>query len=1311
MYQNHSSYALIINQGKPIGIFTERDLVAIAHSSTQSLREKPIGEIMTHPVITLGDDGDHTLTSLLHYLNKTHIRHLPITDRSGQLLGMITLNGLRRILEPADLLQMRRVGDLNLRLPLTAFPDTSVALLAQQMSLQQRSCVVITQPPTTEQPWRMTHQTPIGIVTERDIVQFMALELALETIPARQAMSSPLIPAFVDMTLWEVKQMMENHHIRRLVVLGEQRNLVGVITQMDLMQALDPLEMLRTIEALRQSEAEKAKALRSSQASLAAAQRVNQVGSWELDLQQQTFQGFEETLANFGIDPDRSQVPLSHWENLLHPDDRLLWQTTIEQASQSQQCFQLDLRLGRPDGSLRYLELRGEPLLNAEGHPNSFFGTLLDISSRKVAAAAIEAREHFLRSIYDGIDVGILIVQVQPGNRFIYQGANPAYERLAGLQEATLLGKSPVEVWDQARSTRAIQAFERCCQERQRVTYEECHTQSGQDCYWFNSLSPLFNSEGEVDQIITTVNNITAQKQREQALQLIVEGTASTTGTAFFRSCVYFLAQALGVRYAMVAQVTVPDGSRVRMLALWEADHWGDEVECLTQDTPCFPTLHGKPCHVPTQVQTLYPKAMYLKYWQVDSYMGIPLHHSSGTIMGCLAVLDTHPLELDRDQALILKIFAARVAAELERQQVADALAASEHQYRDLVETADCIILRWDVRGRIRFINDYGQHFFGYSSEELLGRSVLGTIVPPVESTGRDLSKLIADVCSQPSLYHTNENENLKKNGDRVWIAWSNKPIFDPLGNLIEILSVGSNITPRKEAETALERHNLALQKATQEAEAANRVKGEFLANMSHELRTPLNAILGFSQLLARDKNLSPDHLKKLKIINNSGEHLLRLINDVLEMSKIEAGQSQVHLADCHLEHLLSSLQQMFSLKADSKHIHLRFCWDQLMPKEVITDEGKLRQVLINLLGNAIKFTDRGSVTLTVTTLETTNTTCILRFQVADTGSGIAPEDQGLIFQSFVQSSNAMVSSSSGAQETGTGLGLAISQRYMHLLGSEIQVTSTLGQGTCFSFDLAVTVITQDRPPIPHAKTRRVVGLRSGQPTYRILVVEDRWENRDFLVQLLEAVGFEVETAVNGREAIAHWEQWHPHLICMDMRMPVMDGYEATRQIKARSQALDSPPTCIIALTASALEEERSLVLAAGCDDFLRKPFQESVLFEKIAHHLQVEYQWDDDPWPEAVSLGSISSLQDGSREAGASGSSRGPVDLRQSLAQLPPDWVAQLHQGAILADEEAVLALVEPWRDQYPEVVQEVENLVRDFRYEEIMLAATPGP
>lgn len=471
------------------------------------------------------------------------------------------------------------------------------------------------------------------------------------------------------------------------------------------------------------------------------------------------------------------------------------------------------------------------------------------------------------------------------------------------------------------------------------------------------------------------------------------------------------------------------------------------------------------------------------------------------------------------------------------------------------------------------------------------------------------------------------------------------------------------------------------LQQAKEAAEVANRAKSEFLSKMSHELRTPLNAILGFTQVLTRDQSINLEQQEQLAIINRSGEHLLNLINDVLEMSKIESGRIFLRETSFDLYRLLDSLKEMLQLKAESKSLQFSFECSSDVPQYVQTDQGKLRQILINLLGNAIKFTQKGSVKLWVLLLSNEENDYSLEqarilFVIEDTGFGIASEEMDKLFEAFVQTESGQKS------QEGTGLGLPISQQFVQLMQGKITVDSTLGKGTIFKVEIPIKLAPADEIEAQKPQPK-VIGLEPGQPTYRILVVEDRWENRQLLIKLLAPLGFEVREAENGKVGVELWKNWEPHLIWMDMRMPVMDGYEATKRIKAE---LKGQATVIIALTASALEEEKAIVLSAGCDDFMRKPFQASVLFEKLAKHLGVRYLY------EAVSS-NLPQLETFQKEI-----------KNDSLAIMPDEWVAQLAQAAMEAHGKHIFQLIKQIPEQNVSLVSNLTELVNNFRFDKII-------
>jgi signal transduction histidine kinase/DNA-binding response OmpR family regulator len=480
------------------------------------------------------------------------------------------------------------------------------------------------------------------------------------------------------------------------------------------------------------------------------------------------------------------------------------------------------------------------------------------------------------------------------------------------------------------------------------------------------------------------------------------------------------------------------------------------------------------------------------------------------------------------------------------------------------------------------------------------------------------------------------------------------------------------------------------LKVAKEAADAANRAKSEFLANMSHELRTPLNAILGFAQLMQQDQSLNPEHKRYIDIINSSGEHLLSLINDVLEMSKIEAGRTTLCETEFDLYKLLSSLAAMLQLKAQSKNLNLIFDYGDRLPHYIKTDENKLRQVLINLLGNAIKFTEQGSVTLRIRREEkleeNNNAITNLWFEVEDTGPGIEPEEISNLFQAFQQTRAGQTA------KEGTGLGLKISQKFVELMGGDIIVSSTLGKGSCFRFNIKVG-LAQANPSIDLFNFDDVIGIAPGQ-NYRILIVEDNATNRLLLSQILQNLGLEVQEAENGQIAIALWEQWQPDLIFMDMQMPVLDGYAATKQIRIREKKLPPgqrlQPTKIIALTASAFSEQRRDTLAAGCDDFISKPFHRTEILEILSQHLQIEYLHQTNSSTE-------NSSHPGNQE-------REFVLDNQAFKIMPSTWITKLNFAAAQGNDLKCLDLVAEIPIDQKSLITALTSLIENYQFDQIM-------
>ncbi|MCP4403108.1 MAG: response regulator [bacterium] len=477
-----------------------------------------------------------------------------------------------------------------------------------------------------------------------------------------------------------------------------------------------------------------------------------------------------------------------------------------------------------------------------------------------------------------------------------------------------------------------------------------------------------------------------------------------------------------------------------------------------------------------------------------------------------------------------------------------------------------------------------------------------------------------------------------------------------------------------------LEQSRRLAEEARDAAERANQAKSLFLANMSHELRTPLNVILGFAQLSVRHPGLSSELQENLTTINQSGEHLLTLINQVLNLSKIEIGRIALHEVNFNLHHMLDELAGMFRLRVKHKGLQLHFVRADDVPQYIRTDQIKLRQVLINLLNNAIKFTKEGRVTLRVGRVGEPSLRLV--FELSDTGPGIAPEEMETLFEAFGQTESGRQ-----AQE-GTGLGLSISRKFVQLMGGDITVKSGLKKGTTFTFEIQVGLVDRSTIDNQHVTiSKRAVALEPGQPCYRLLIVDDRTNNRKLLVRLLNPFDFELREAVNGQEAIEIWKAWQPHLIWMNDRMSVMDGYETAKRIRSFPKGSD---TKIIVLSASAFEEEQDVVLAEDCDDFLRKPFQEHEMFALLHKHLGVRFVYEEEQ--QAVT-GSLSGAGEG-------------VLTPEALAVLPDELHRDLERAVTISDVSRIMELIENVRVLDSALADAFTVLTKDFEYSRILTA-----
>jgi PAS domain S-box-containing protein len=982
----------------------------------------------------------------------------------------------------------------------------------------------------------------------------------------------------------------------------------------------------------------------------------------------------------FGFTPQELLTTPQLWLSRIVPEDIEKVILPLVNDIFAERTVTFEYRFRHKDGSLRWLTS------NLSSHrdetQNCWLVTCvdIDITRFKQTELSLQASQRHYATLAEMSPVGIFRTDIEGNCRYV----NPKWCQMAGLTPEEALGPGWVKALHPEDREKTAVAWYRTARERLPFFCETRFCTPEGIVTWLVAQARAETDEnGQITGYVGTVTDITERKQLEEQvkaselrLRQITDAIPSAVYqyhmTPDWKDSITFVSRGWSDLFEITVEATQAD-----LQIIWDLVH-PDDFQRL-KESIVFSATHLTPWQAEFRVIT--PSGR-LK-WLAGSSLPTLQVDSSVLWNGVIAdvterkQLETAVGQLNEELELRVKVRTQ------ELQQQTQLLQTILNSMGDGVIVAA-------PNGLLLLINPAAERIIGVPIPKILELEPDGT--PECSLTDRVEQLPLVRAMQGESIDHL---ELLLRNcchRDGIYLETTARPLKDVRGELQGGVVVFRDITERKRAEADLKEANLELENrvikrtselegAKEAAEASNRAKTVFLANMSHELRTPLNAILGFSQVMSRDSSLTQSQKEYLGIINSSGEYLLNLINDILEMSKIEAGQIVLNPNSFDLYYLLDTLEKMFKLRSSKKHLTLTVEIAADVPQYINTDENKLRQVLINLLSNAVKFTHQGQVSLKVNqetnSQHDLNTSPILLyFEVKDSGVGIPSEEIQHIFEPFVQVKNEQ------KMQEGTGLGLPISQQFVKLLGGNLNVISEPNRGSQFSFTIPVVAVSSTEVT-PRASHQQVLGLKGDRPHYRILVVEDRETNRQLLSQFLTPLGFEVREAIDGLEAVQIWETWQPHLIWMDIRMPVMDGYEATRQIRTRESAstLGGQPCKIIALTASAFARDRDSILAAGCDDFMAKPFQESVLLEKMAQHLGVEYIYESTE---------------------STGESNPPDRLTADVLKVMPlEWINQLYQTAIQLNTQRILTLISKIPTENAKLAEKLRNLVNNYDFE----------
>ena len=896
-----------------------------------------------------------------------------------------------------------------------------------------------------------------------------------------------------------------------------------------------------------------------------------------------------------------------------------------------------------------------------EAHLRVLAEALGGIIVRKQAEASLREREQRLCSIYETTGDVIYHLQVEKTGGYRFVSVNSAFVTTTGIDAAQVVGKLVSDVIPEPSLTLVLEKYAEAIRDKRLVRWEETSDYPTGRLTGEVSVAPVFDDAGNCTHLVGGVHDITARKRAEKELEqhrdhlelMVRERTAQLEA----------LNQALRDESAARQMAATRNDAilRTSMDGFWVSDTngrirdanpaicelWGySRDELLTMSIPdieAAETAADTAAHVADVIQ------------RGSDRFETRHRRKDGEVLD--VEVSAHFLDIEGG---LFFVFTRDIT---QRKRTEGRLRQTSAEVLDLYDNAPCGYYSLDREGRIVRANGTIMSWLGYSREELIGKHI-AEVEDEASADGFETRF--------PSFLDTGQLKDLqvtfvRKDGTPLAAMLNATAIRDATGAIAMSRTTAFDITEQKRLMRELE-------EAVAAAEQANRAKSEFLANMSHEIRTPMNAILGYAQLMQREPQLSSKQRTYLQTINRSGEHLLGLIDDVLDMSKVEAGRVTVEKTVFDIVALVDHVKTMFQNRARGKGLLFDSHVSDPVPRRIVGDERKVSQILINLVGNALKFTDTGGITIRVRS-ENRADDVRLAVEVEDTGAGIANDDLERIFGAFERAGQR---TSTG----GTGLGLAISRRFARLLGGDITVSSEPGRGSVFHFQFSARLASREAAHEAH-ETHDQVQLHPGSEDVRVLVVDDDDAGRKFLARLLDDSGFSVREACSGSEALGIFEQWTPNVVLLDMKMPGLDGEETAGRIRA---LLGGDRARIVIVSASVpgiLGEESRYSFADG---FVSKPVRIEEIFAQLAH------------LTEATSSRAASGADQ------AESAPDGTTDREALTARLPNELRSALRQAVVGGYVDRLTSLVDEVESRDLELGRALRSLAERFEYQKLL-------